>query len=413
MHIYPPDYTAPPPHDYTLNHYPGAPAKRYPNMNENADMNMNMFQYDIPYSKNGATKYGDSENKIKDDRKEHYYKQMPGQPQQQFENETEKFDYYSQTSQGGLGSYEPEDEPEFFKFMGIFPTIPIFNLMKIMSMVILFIIVELNIFYNMNSDLFIGDYLASDIGILFGVGLIGVFLGFLYRYIKFEFARMNWNRVYQNKGDLKNYLTLIFLIILFIFIYIEVIIELLSSRGPLLIIDMLSIHCMTFGTYAIFSGKRYINIFTMVFLFIIMILGWDFHLDLPLVLLLGILTIMYLELSDGACKLQEYIIKYHEISDSGHFKQRSRDWLDQHLNAFSIQFIINLGVFLGLTLLISILLLSIFYIYPFITPPYMAENIELQSVYAILPIIAILALAFLIVYLYQSRASSTKKIINL
>jgi hypothetical protein len=269
--------------------------------------------------------------------------------------------------------------------------------------------VELNILYNINSDIFIGDYLASDITILFGVGLIGVFLGFLYRYIRFEFARMNWNRIHRNKADLKNYLTIIFLIILFIFIYIEVIIELLSSRGPLLIIDMLSIHCMAFGTYAIFSGKRHINIITMTFLFFIMLLGWDFHLELPMVLLLGFLTLIYLELSDGACKLQEYIIKYQDIADTGQFKQSTRDWLDIHLNTFSVQFIMNLGIFLGYTSLISIILLSIYYIYPFLTPPFMAENIEFQSVYAILPIIAILVLLFLSFYLYSSRATPTKK----
>jgi hypothetical protein len=406
-HIYPPDYSAPP--DYQLNESSGETSQIYPNM----------LQYDIPYYKNGPqmenkveSESADNSDNLKNHQDMQVQRQFPNQgggTQYQNKNDFKTKDYYTQT---GPGQYEPEEEPEIVKYMGIFPTIPVFNMLKILSLALLFVIVELNIYFNMNADLFIGDYLASDINILFGVGLIGVFLGFLFRYIKFEFARMNWNRIYQNKADLKNYLTIIFLIILFIFIYIEVIIELLSSRGPLLMIDMLSIHCMSFGTYTIFSGKRHINIFTMAFLFLIMLLGWDFHLDLPMVLLIGILTIVYLELSDGACKLQEYILKYHEIAEVSDFKQKTRERLDLHLNAFSTQFITNLGIFIGFTSLISILLLSIYYIYPFITPPFMAENIELQSVYVILPIITILFFIFLIVYLYSSRTTPTNKIID-
>jgi uncharacterized membrane protein len=300
----------------------------------------------------------------------------------------------------------PVDEKRrsLLEHFGIFPSVPTINLLKICAIITLIAVVELNILMNLNAEKIIGDFIPIKANILVFVGLIGVFLAILYRYTEFEYEQQQIQQERYGRSDFKTSLKLFFLVILFIFIVIEVIFELVSARGVLFVVDLLSILIMCFGTYTILSGKRYFNITTFIFLFLLMLIGIDYHPDLPMMIFLGILTIIYIELSDGVCRLQEHIKKFQDLADSAEdTTAQNRIELDLHLDNMVIKYVQNLGLFIVLTLIISGILLGMFLTYPYFTPPYMNENLEMHSIYALLPMFVLLFLIFLIIYLFSSQ----------
>ena len=248
----------------------------------------------------------------------------------------------------------------------------------------------------MTSERFIGNYLISENNIMFGVGLIGLLLAGLYRYILYEYKRYIWHKENTIKVDYKNILTLVFLIILFLFIIFEIVAELLFNRGLLFIIDLLVIFCTFTGGYTLFSGKRHFNTITIMFLFLIMIMGISFNPEPIMMLFLGVLIILYIELSDGVCRIQQQILKFKSMIKENRFNEL--DWMYKHMDRFSIQFVQTLGLFLLITVIITSMILLIQWLYPYIMPVFIGENLEVQSVYSVLPSISLLILMFIITY---------------
>ena len=286
--------------------------------------------------------------------------------------------------------------PHILDFFGIFPEVSSFNILKFFSFIILIAVVELNILFNMTSERFIGNYLISENNIMFGVGLIGLLLAGLYRYILYEYKRYIWHKENTIKVDYKNILTLVFLIILFLFIIFEIVAELLFNRGLLFIIDLLVIFCTFTGGYTLFSGKRHFNTITIMFLFLIMIMGISFNPEPIMMLFLGVLIILYIELSDGVCRIQQQILKFKSMIKENRFNEL--DWMYKHMDRFSIQFVQTLGLFLLITVIITSMILLIQWLYPYIMPVFIGENLEVQSVYSVLPSISLLILMFIITY---------------
>ena len=83
--------------------------------------------------------------------------------------------------------------------------------------------------------------------------------------------------------------------------------------------------------------------------------------------------------------------------------------IDRQMDRLATQFVINLSILFSLTLVITGLLLLVYLSYPYITPSFINENLELQTVYAILPIIVLMILIFIIVHLVTKYATAVTK----
>jgi hypothetical protein len=132
-----------------------------------------------------------------------------------------------------------------------------------------------------------------------------------------------------------------------------------------------------------------------------MVLGANYQPNLIGLTLLGALTLTYLELSDGSCKLQENVLKFKEITKDSSYNTKLRIY--ETLNELVIKFVKTLGVFMVLTIAIAGILLTIFVSYPFVTPEFISENLEIQSIYAMLPVFLILFFVFSIIYLLKTN----------
>ncbi len=303
---------------------------------------------------------------------------------------------------------QPYKKPQLMEYFGIFHKIPTLNLLKLWGIICLFVLVELNIVMNLEWTKFIGEEIYRDPKALLGVGFIGIFLGMFYRYIEFEFENLRWVQVQYGRAQLMDYLKLIFFISIMIIITLWIIFELVftMNRFVLVFIDLMSITAMAVGTYALISGKRHLTIIPMIFVFLIMLLGIGYKPELPILLFLGLLTLMYIEVADGACRIQEHLTRaYKTVENTKHPEMLTiTASIDQKMEKLTIQYIHNLGLFMGLTILITGLFLAIFTLYPVFTPAFMHENLELQSVYAVMPIFLLLFVVFLILYLSAPRS---------
>jgi hypothetical protein len=224
----------------------------------------------------------------------------------------------------------PPKEPEKIDVLdhfGLFPEIPTLIALKISSLVLLIILVELNTIVNLATlHPSLEPLLGASVNALIGISLVGVLLGILFRYLDLEYNQLKLIPIENRNSRFKSYLTLLFLIAIGIFIVIEVIVELFSARGFLALIDIIVVFTITFGTYTIFSANRQMIILTIISIFIIMLLGIDRGTDLPILVLLGCLTLLFIELADGAIRLQEYTKRFYEITD-----ESDEDKTDYHL----------------------------------------------------------------------------------
>ncbi|WP_455392834.1 hypothetical protein [[Eubacterium] cellulosolvens] len=295
---------------------------------------------------------------------------------------------------------------------GLYSNIPTTAILKGCSIVVLIILVELNTIINLNT---LHPLLAESIGSgaqpFIGISLIGVFLGILFRYMDFELYQLKSLPLDQRKGRFKSYLTIIFLLAIGLFIVLEVIVELINARGflarapagALFLLDLLIILIVTVGTYTIFSTNRSMTIVTILLLFIIMVLGIDYGSDLPTMVVLGGLMVVYIEVTDGALRLNEYIDKFHTILET---RDQNRPetlmaQIEHRMDRLAIQFTKSLVMYFTLTMVITGMLLLIFVSYPYFTPAFIHENLELQTVYAVIPIIALLFVIFLLYKLFS------------
>jgi len=126
-----------------------------------------------------------------------------------------------------------------------------------------------------------------------------------------------------------------------------------------------------------------------------MMLGIDSGTGLPMMVLLGSVTLLYIEVSDGTIRLQENVIRFYDMMDQYESDNRYRANIETQMDNMSIRFIKTLSLFFILTLIITSLLLLVYTSYLSITPAFINENLELQTVYAILPSIILLFLIFL------------------
>jgi hypothetical protein len=325
----------------------------------------------------------------------------PMTEQQTYAREFKKFPKFA----GKEPPQESKEKLTVLDHFGIYPNVPTALLLKGCSIVLLIILVELNTWINLDT---LHPILAENIGSsavpFIGVSAIGLFLGILFRYMDFELYRLKLMPKEQSSGRFKSYLTLIFLLAITIFIVLEVIVELINARGSmtgapggaLFLLDLLIILIVTLGTYAVFSKNRNLNIITIMFLFIIMMIGIDYGTNVPMMVVLGCLMLIYIEVTDGAGRIAEYIAKFHIITETQDNNEQLRNQIDNHMDAMAVQFLKNLAVFIGLTITITSILLLIFISYPYITPSFIHENLELQTVYALLPIIVLLFMIFLV-----------------
>jgi hypothetical protein len=203
---------------------------------------------------------------------------------------------------------------------------------------------------------------------------------------------------------------LVFLLAIAIAIILLVFVELLDTyrRGALFFVDLLIILIMISGTYAVFGGKRHLNIISVFLLFFIMMLGIDYGTNLPVMIFLGCLTLIYLELSDAAIRFHDHINKFHDMIVDHDTDGKLKFRIDKHMNKLTVQFFKNFFIILGITLVIISLAMMLFISYPDITPIFIHENLELQTVYAILPIFGLLFLFFMIYYMYSRSAQASK-----
>ena len=281
---------------------------------------------------------------------------------------------------------------------GLFPEIPTLIALKISSLVLLIILVELNTIVNLATlHPSLEAVLGTSVNSLIGISLVGLLLGILFRYLDLEYNQLKLIPIENRNSRFKSYLTLLFLVAIGIFIVIEVVVELFSARGFLALIDIIIVFTVTFGTYTIFSANRQMIILTIISIFIIMFLGIDRGTDLPILVLLGCLTLLFIELADGAIRLQEYTKRFYEITDEAKADYHLKYQITQHMDMVTTQFLKNLGIYFVLTLLISGILLMLYELSPHITPAFINENIEHQTVYGLMPIILLL-LIFYIVY---------------
>ena len=301
----------------------------------------------------------------------------------------------------------PEPTANVMEFLGFYSNVPTLNALKFCSIIILTIIVELNLIFNIPTSKVLADFLFYKPTVLIGIGLIGVFIGILFRYAEFESEQLKVTPKNPETSKFKTYLKLFFIILIMIFILIEVFVELINARGILFLIDITSISIMIIGTYAVLSGRKYLIHLAIIFIFIIMLFGIDKGPDILMLVLLGGLTVIYIEVTDGACRLQEYIQKFRKMLNDQDSSTLLK--LDTHMDELSVQFAKNLGLFMSLTLVISGFLLALYIGYPYITPAFMHENLELQTVYAMLPIILLLFLIFIIVYIFTRRSKLPKE----
>ena len=299
---------------------------------------------------------------------------------------------------------DSESKRTVFDHFGIFPNVPMSLILKGCSIILLIILVEMNAWINLDT---LHPVLAESIGNgavpFIGVSVIGVFLGLLFRYMDFELFQLKSIPTEQRSGRFKSYLTLIFLLAITIFIVLEVIVELINARGflegtpggALFLLDLLVILIVTIGTYAVFSKNHSLTIITIMLLIIIMLIGVDYGTNLPMMVVLGCLTILYIEITDSALRISEYVTKFYSIVETHDETGALRNQIDNHMDSISIKFLKNLAVFIALTLTITGMLLLVFVSYPYLTPSFIHENLELQTVYALIPIIALLFVIFL------------------
>jgi hypothetical protein len=317
-----------------------------------------------------------------------------------FQKEFEKYPKFAEKEP----PQDSETKPNVFDYFGIFPNVPMSLILKGCSIILLVILVEMNAWINLDS---LHPVLAESIGKgavpFIGVSAIGIFLGFLFRYMDFELFQLKSMPKEQRSGRFKSYLTLIFLFAITIFIMLEVIVELINARGflvgtpggALFLLDLLVILIVTIGTYAVFSKNHSLSIITIMLLIIIMLIGIDYGTNLPMMVVLGCLTILYIEITDSALRISEYITKFYSIVETHDETGVLRNQIDNHMDSISIKFLKNLAVFIALTLTITGMLLLVFVSYPYLTPSFIHENLELQTVYALIPIITLLFVIFM------------------
>lgn len=308
----------------------------------------------------------------------------------------------------------PMNRLNVLDYFGLNPDIPTLVVLKICSIVLLVLCVELNTLINLNTlHPELQKILGPNVQPFIGISLIGLFIGILFKYIDYELQHLKLIPENKKQVRYKSYLTLIFLLAIGIFVILEVIVELINVRGALtgaeasglFLVDILSILIVTLGTYAIFSKNRGLVILLVVFLTIIMLLGIEYGQDLFSVVLLGAILVLYLEITDGAIRLSEYADKFHEMIETYDIQGKSKFTINMHMDSISTSFAKTLSIFFILTLLITGIMLMIFVTYPFITPAYMHENLESQTVYAFVPIIMLLFFIFVIYYLLTKYIS--------
>ena len=325
----------------------------------------------------------------------------------------------------GYGRRSDPDEDQrsvnVLEHFGIFQSIPNSLNLKFAAIFVLILLVELNSFVNLTTaHPNLEGIFGTNPQVFIGVSIIGLFLGIIFRYINYELQNLKHRATDPNserkqaerKDRMKSYLTLFFLFAIAIFILIEVIIELINahiatdarSAAGLFIVDLVNIFIVTIGSYAIFSRNRKLIILSVIFLFLIMLMGIDYGTELPLMVLLSVLTILYVELADATIRMTDYIRKFHGIADEYEQTGRIHQEIDTHMDKLIVQYFINLSFFLGLTLAIMAVLLLVFIVYPYITPVYMNENLELNTIYSILPILMLLFIIFIIYHIITKYA---------
>jgi hypothetical protein len=293
-------------------------------------------------------------------------------------------------------------------YFGINPDIPTLVVLKISSIVLIILCVELNSLINLSTlHPELQKVLGQNVQPFIGISLIGLFIGILFKYIDYELQHLKFIPENKKQVRFKSYLTLIFLLAIGIFIILEVIVELINVRGALtgakagglFLVDLLNILIVTFGTYAIFSRNRGMVILAVVFLTIIMLLGIEYGQDMISMVLLGAILVLYIEITDGAIRLSEYADKFHDMIEDYDILGKSKFTINMHMDSISYSFAKTLGIFFILTLLITGIMLMIFVTYPYVTPTFMNENLEVQTVYGLVPIIMLLLVIFLTYYL--------------
>ena len=126
------------------------------------------------------------------------------------------------------------NEESVTDYFGFIPSIPAFNMAWLISIVLLIIIVELDIYLNLlNNDYF------EDPTVLVGVTIIGMFLGTIFSYIQYEFNMWQYQNYKNPDISYINGIKVIVLVLLSCFLTIEIVVQLVNFRERIGIIDCL------------------------------------------------------------------------------------------------------------------------------------------------------------------------------
>ncbi|MCK5559332.1 MAG: hypothetical protein KAJ51_02020, partial [Thermoplasmata archaeon] len=230
---------------------------------------------------------------------------------------------------------------------GLIRSIPILDIIWIISILSLILTVEFNLFINFNNEIFKGQEP------LVGITILGFLLGLFFSYIHYEFKTLN---IEEQSGTSKSFRDLIkisVLILIGIFVIIVMVLQLLDFRGMVAIIDSLGIMAVTCGTYGILVKNRVMIIPIVLILVVIGVLKVNYSPDILLLILLSGLALFYILISDTSI---QYYLQIKKIRDS--YKSSDLTKFDLHYD----RILTNYLKFLTLFILLSTLIVGFLYV---------------------------------------------------
>jgi hypothetical protein len=281
--------------------------------------------------------------------------------------------------------FNKDNEESIMEFFGFIPTLPSLNNAWFISIVILIMVVELDIYLNILNNEYFGNQSA-----LFGVTILGVFMGAFFSYVQYEFVI--WKQKQHNNPDraYMNLLKIIVLVVIGCIVTAVVIVQIISFREKVGIIDCLGILAVGCGTYNILVKNRLMMVPTVLIIIIIGALKINYSTDIILLTIFSGLLLFYILIFDTSIQY------YHSIKEiRGLYKEKELKRFDNHIDRIFTKYLIYLFVFvLVSTLILGFLyLLNIFRMTYF--PEFIRENIEFQTIYGLIgPFILFLTVVY-------------------
>jgi hypothetical protein len=285
-------------------------------------------------------------------------------------------------------------------YFGFIPSIPAFSIAWLISIIILIIIVELDIYLNLlNNDYF------EDQTVLVGVTIIGVFLGTIFSYIQYEYKIWQYQHYKNPDRSHINGLKVIILILLSCFLTIEIVVQLVSYRERIGIIDCLGIFAVGCGTYGILVKNRVMIVPTILIIMIIGAFKINYSTDIVLLIILSGFLLFYIIIYDTSIQYYRLIEELRKV-----YKDKELKKYDRHFDRILTNYLKYLFVFiLTSTLILGFLFLLNMYRISYF-PEFIRDNLELKTIYGLIgPFIVFLTVVFIIWVIKRYNIKSISK----